>query len=123
MSSSASAVGPDEREQQQKRARRDEDASVEQILTKMRQLADELHHKGVRVAVLGDGQIVPLQAGPSDQAPPTELPDGVLDCSRSDCLLIVPTSEPQPRYVYACAGELLTSMHSRFEKVCSRPGS
>jgi hypothetical protein len=71
----------------------------------MRQLADELHQKGVSIAVLGDGQIVPLGAGASVEGSLTELPHGVLDTTQSDCLLIVPTSD-QPRYIYACAGKL-----------------
>jgi hypothetical protein len=100
----------DERAQHQIQARIGgaglDDASVEKTLTKMRELADELRQKGVRVAVLGDGQIVPLEAGASLEGPPTDLPDGVLDSSQLDCLLVVPTSGPRPCYIYACAGGL-----------------
>jgi hypothetical protein len=119
MSSSAPTEVPDEREQKRKRARTDhgDDASVEQILSRMSDLADELRQRGVRVAVLGDGKIVPMGAGASPQGPPKKLPYRVLDSSQSDCLLIVPTSDPQPHYIYACAGGLLMSRHDRSAKI------
>jgi hypothetical protein len=110
MSSSESRAQPGEDEgQQQKRARIGEgDASVKLTLKKMKALADELRQKGVRVAVLGDGQIVPVEAEAGAQDSPTKIPDGVLDSSQADCLLIVPTSD-RHRYIYACAGGLLAT--------------